>query len=310
MYHIIINPASRSGKGMKLWKETIEPALIREQIAYAPYLSACDGNAKDLAAAITAGADSLEPIRLIVIGGDGTLNETLNGIAAPEQTVIGYIPTGSSNDFARDMRIPTDPMQALDIILHTGKPRAYDYGLLTFPDGSTHRFIGSSGIGFDAATCEAVSRSTLKVKLNKVGLGKLVYLFVALQQLFHAKADPAELYLDDKAPVPIRHLLFCSGMIHRYEGGGFMFCPDADAADGLLDLCCVDITSKPKILLALPSAFQGKHYRHKGITPYRARTFTLKTQTPHWVHTDGEVLRECSELTVSCCHHGIFIVSP
>lgn len=310
MYHIIINPASRSGKGMKLWKEEIEPALIRERIAYSPYLSAHDGNAKDLAAAITTGADSLEPIRLIVIGGDGTLNETLNGIAAPEQTIIGYIPTGSSNDFARDMGIPTETMQALDIILHTGKPRAYDYGLLTFPDGSTHRFVGSSGIGFDAATCDAVSRSPLKEKLNKIGLGKLVYLIVALQQFCRAKTDSAKLYLDDKAPISIRHLLFCSNMIHRYEGGGFMFCPDADAADGLLDLCCVDITSKPKILLALPSAFRGKHFRYEGITPYRARTVTIKTQTPLWVHTDGEVLRECSELTVSCCHHGIFIITP
>ncbi|MCQ2539902.1 MAG: diacylglycerol kinase family lipid kinase [Acetatifactor sp.] len=311
MYHIVINPASRSGKGLKLWKEKLEPMLVREKIEYKSYFSKEDGHMTELVASITENASDLyEPLRLIVMGGDGTLNQALNGIVHPENVILGYVPTGSSNDFARDMKIPSKPEDALKLILREGRPVKYDYGVVTFPDGTSRRYIGSSGIGFDAATCEAVEHSATKEKLNKFKLGKLVYLAVALQQLFGAKTGEAKMILNDTETILLKGLFFSACMVHRYEGGGFMFCPDADATDGLLDICCVDDLPKLKILTALPTAFKGNHYRFNGIDAYKAKKVTIQTSVPLWVHTDGEVLRTTTEATFENCHDGIYIVTP
>lgn len=73
-----------------------------------------------------------------------------------------------------------------------------------------------------------------------------------------------------------------------YEGGGFKFAPLADYRDGLLDLCVVGDLSKALILLALPTAFFGRHYMFRGITAYRARKVEIQTSAPLWVHTDGK----------------------
>ena len=99
-------------------------------------------------------------------------------------------------------------------------------------------------------------------------------------------------------------------MLHRFEGGGFNFCPEADATDGILDMCMAADLSKPKVLMALPSAFKGKHYRYKGITGFKAPGLTIETSTPLWVHTDGEVARKSSKITVSCEQQAIRIIVP
>lgn len=103
-------------------------------------------------------------------------------------------------------------------------------------------------------------------------------------------------------------LLFVACMLHRFEGGGFMFCPDADASDGILDLCAVGDLPKLLILFALPTAFKGKHYRFEGITPYRAKTLTIETSSPLWVHTDGEVARKSDRITVDCRHGAVKMI--
>lgn len=87
-----------------------------------------------------------------------------------------------------------------------------------------------------------------------------------------------------------------------------MFCPDACASDGLLNLCAVGDLPKLLVLCALPTAFRGKHYRFKGITPYRARTVTIETSSPLWVHTDGEVTRKSDKLTVTCRQGAVRII--
>ena len=112
MYHIIINPASRSGKGLKLWKEIVEPALHKEGIAYRSYFSKEAGDVARLAREITASDHHQEKQTLIILGGDGTVNEALQGMEDPSQMILGYIPTGSSNDLARDLKIPRDPAEA------------------------------------------------------------------------------------------------------------------------------------------------------------------------------------------------------
>ncbi len=309
MYHIIINPASRSGKGKKIWKEQIEPALLRDNIAYRSYFSQKAGDVAEIAAQILAEATEI-PVSLIILGGDGTVNEALHGLADTSKVTLGYIPTGSSNDLARDLKIPTEPTAALELILHSGSPRPMDLGTVAYSDGNKRRFAVSCGIGYDAAVCEEALHSKMKNILNKLGLGKLTYLGIALKQLLAAKSVSGKLILDDNPPIDIGNMLFTACMLHRFEGGGFMFCPDADAGDGIINLCAVGDLSKALILLALPSAFKGKHYRFQGITPYLAKKIVIETSSPLWVHTDGEVTRKSNRITITCEQHAIHIIMP
>ncbi len=333
MYHIIINPSSRSGKGLKLWKEVIEPALMAEKADYLSYFSKKAGDVERLAGEITSALsqDALSKSQkntlsastpypdssptlgqdlassdigrrdvLIILGGDGTMNEALQGIKNPSDILLGYIPTGSSNDLARDLGLSKDPRQALNRILHPARIHLMDLGILTLPDGKARRFVVSSGVGFDAAVCEGVLHSSLKRVFNQVGLGKLIYLAIALKQLFQAKAVSCDLSLDEQPPIHFHRILFIASMIHRYEGGGFRFCPDAKDQDGILNLCAVGDLPKLLILLALPTAFVGKHYLFRGVEAYHASRIHISTSVPLCVHTDGEVPGHYSELTLEC----------
>ena len=309
MYHVIVNPASRSGRGKRIWAKQVEPVLKRENVPYQVHFSKKSGDLSEIAWEILAAAEGA-PVNMILLGGDGTMNELIQGFPEDVSVTLGYIPTGSSNDLARDLKIPGSGPKALDLILHTGKPYPMDLGCVTYPDGQKRRFCVSCGLGYDAAVCVEVQRSSLKAVLNRFGLGKLVYLGVALKQLFATKAVSARLTLDDNAPIDIGKMLFVAGMIHRFEGGGFMFCPDADDSDGVLNLCAVGDVSKLLVLFALPTAFVGKHYRFRGITPYRARRFVLETSAPMWVHTDGEVGSLTNQLEVTCKQHAVQIIRP
>lgn len=303
MYHVIINPASRSGKGLQIWKRQVEPILQRENISYRPYFSEKPGDTPRMVAELLSQAQ--EPLTLIILGGDGTVNEALQRMPDTAQVTLGYIPTGSSNDLARDLHIPTDPAKALDLILHSGKPHPMDLGTVTYPDGQARRFAVSCGMGFDAAVCEEAMHSKIKKVMNKLGLGKLTYLGIALRQLLAAKAISGKLTLDDREPVDIGNMLFTACMLHQFEGGGFMFAPDANANDGILNMCAVGDLPKALILFALPTAFQGKHYRFNGVTPYTAEKITIETSSPLWIHTDGEVLRKSDQICVTCQRNAI-----
>lgn len=306
MYHIIINPASGSGQGLKIWKNQIAPMLRSREIPFRPCFTERKGDASRIAGDIA--RQTAGPLSLIILGGDGTVNEALQGPEDTSRITLGYIPTGSSNDLARDLKIPTAPSAALDLILHSGKPHPMDLGILTYPDGDSRRFAVSCGMGFDAAVCEEALHSRIKSAMNRVGLGKLTYLGIALKQLFAAKAISGRLTMEDGQLIDIGNMLFTACMLHRFEGGGFMFAPDADDSDGYLNLCAVGDLPKLLILFALPTAFVGKHYRFRGITPYKVRALTLKTSLPLWVHTDGEVSRKSSRIHVSCEQNAIQIL--
>lgn len=300
MYHVIVNPASRSGRGLKIWKTQIEPALAKEQVAFQSYLSEKAGDVMKIAETISSSAGDTAFLKIIVLGGDGTVNEVLQGISNPSRLILGYIPTGSSNDLARDLNIPKNPLDALDLILHTEKHTPMDLGCVTYSDGTKRHFLVSGGFGYDAAICEETNRSSLKNLLNRLGLGKLTYVGIALKQLFAIGKTSCSLTLDHNTSVHIDRMLFTCCMIHRYEGGGFMFAPDADAHDGILNLCTVGDIPKLLILMALPTALYGKHYLFRGITPYQAKNISLESDRDLWVHTDGEVTRKERRITVSC----------
>lgn len=319
MYHIIINPASRSGRGARIWTGQIEPELIEKNVAYQAYFSEKAGEVRRLAEQITTEHTDDTDLKLIVLGGDGTVNEALQGIADLSKVILGYIPTGSSNDLARDLGISKDPKQALELILQNTAPRVMDLGRLTYLDEDqpeeSRLFAVSCGIGFDAAVCAEAMNSRIKDTMNRMGLGKLTYLGIALKQLLTARKVSCTLTLEDpvhgeQTVLQLPRFLFVTCMSHRYEGGGFMFCPPAVDSDGILDLCCVGNISKGLVLLALPTAFFGKHYFVKGIDAYTATQMSITTSAPLWVHTDGEVTRKSCGFRVECLPGAIRMITP
>lgn len=309
MYYIIVNPSSKSGRGIRIWQK-LKPVFIERNIPYKLMLSTHAGHVAEITREVT---KSDEDVNFIILGGDGTINEALQGIRDFSKVSMGYIPTGSSNDLSRAMKLDKDPLKTLNTILSGKVSRIMDIGILTCDkSGNTTQrlpqdnipdkryFVVSSGIGFDAAVCEEALSSSIKNFFNKLRLGNLTYLGIALKQLIAAKPVACDLYLDGKEHVHAERFLFVASMIHKYEGGGFKFCPDADASDGVFDLCFVGNISKPLILLALPTAFFGKHYIFPQLFHYTARKVEIKTSVPLWVHTDGEVHFKSDHIYLSC----------
>ena len=151
-----------------------------------------------------------------------------------------------------------------------------------------------------AAVCESVNKSTVKYILNKLGLGKLAYVGIALTQLYSAPYPDATIELDNGKTISLHRYLFLVAMNHRYEGGGFKFCPMANSADGILDMCTVIKRPIPVLLCALVKAYSGKHFSVGGIKPYKSSSFVITSSEPQWVHTDGEVIGKSDKLTITC----------
>lgn len=315
MYYIIVNPASKSGRGARIWAQ-LRPVLDKKKIAYKIFFSREAGHVVRLTRGLTTSLlknASESVIKLIVLGGDGTLNEALQGISDFNRVLIGYLPTGSSNDMARDLHLPKNPVRILERILSCREPVPMDLGCLTYEQcsgnysrqhscefQSKRYFAVSCGIGFDAAVCEEALASSFKNILNKIGLGKLTYLSIALKQLIKARKITCTITLDGGKPIYLPKFLFVANMIHQYEGGGFKFCPGANYHDGLIDICCIGNIPKWLAFVALPTAFTGNHYLFNGIDRYTASRIHLETSVPLWVHTDGEVTMKSNSITLTC----------
>ena len=321
MYHFIINPVSRSGRGQKLWNE-IKPYLKKKKVPYKAYISDGPGKIVKIVSKLTSDF-SEDYIKLVVLGGDGTMNEVLQGVADFQHTYIAYIPTGSSNDLARDLQIKGDPLEILKQILKSKKPVPIDMGVLTYNSmnkersrlhskhiANTRYFNVGCGIGFDAAICEEALASKTKNFFNKIGLGKLTYGVIAVKQLFTATKSGCKLYLDDKPPIYIKRLWLMAVMVHSYQGGGMKFCPNADYRDGYFDICTAGDISAFKVLCMLPRTFKGTHVGVKGVNLYRAKNIRIKTEVPLWVHTDGEVSVQSDDISLTCRQQTINILNP
>ncbi|MBQ5310510.1 MAG: YegS/Rv2252/BmrU family lipid kinase [Oscillospiraceae bacterium] len=286
MFHIVVNPAGSSGNAWAQLKE-IEPVF--EGTPYKVYRSFGKRSIEYICRKLTSQG---RLTRLVVIGGDGTFNEAINGIQDFENTEFGFIPCGTGNDTVRDMNIVSDRKILAKLILKGKVRRKSDVGELTADiNGQTvkRRFNISSDMGFGAATCEYVSRSKIKPILNLIGLGKLTYLIEAIKVCFTSKEPKIRITANGKTTV-YKRCLCAIAMNHCYEGGGFKFCPNASFTDGKLDICIGDSMSHLEFLRMLPYAYLGKHLKLRGVYSERTDHILIESDTPQWIHTDGEVI--------------------
>lgn len=306
MYYFIVNPTSKTGLGEKYWQR-VKTVLEEKQIEYKVIFSKKIGHVEEIVRKLTSEIKKSK-IHMVILGGDGTVNEAIQGIKDFGKVIISYIPTGSSNDLARDMGISRNPEEALDAILRAEKETYMDMGLVHYDEAflkgepveiPDRRFMVGCGMGFDAAVCEESMHSRFKKFLNKIKLGKLTYLGIALKQLIQSELIDGKIILDDKEEIPIKKMFFTVAMVHHYEGGGFKFCPDAKDDDGLLDFCVASDAGKLRVLRIIPTAFNGKHVRFKEIKMLRGKKATIEAEKPMWVQTDGEVKAQATKISVS-----------
>ncbi len=323
MFYCIVNPSAKSGQGKEVYKLFEEKCKARE-IKYRVVFTKGPGHAMQLAAKLTSKdhPETENPINIIVMGGDGTLNEVISGIVDFDNVRLGIIPLGSGNDFVRDLDFPKNISELIDTVLKGEVVRRLDVGNVHYnnmtktfsrlhderimPD---RKFDVSSGIGFDAAVCEEALSSGTKNFLNRIGLGKLTYGSIAVRQILNATKTGCEIETDNGQRIHYDHLIFAAAMIHHFEGGGFKFAPDAELDDGLFDLVTGGDMTIFQIFTTLPLAFLGKHYGKKGIHHIRAKEIRIKTEIPLWVHTDGEVLLKSNDITLTCLQQKLALLS-
>lgn len=285
MYHFIINTSSQSKKSFRT-VSYIEKELKMREIPYEIHLSAEPNQTHDTMWELSS---RKERSTIICVGGDGTLNEAFNGIFRKDSITFGCIPAGSGNDFARGLPFHSNFKKAFYEVLDPNFYKKIDLGVLQLED-QNKKFGVSIGMGFDAAVCKAVNQSRFKKILNKLHLGKLIYLVEALKNLITYKPNPVSLILDGNNVHHFKKCLFLTVMNEKYEGGGFRFCPSADNEDGLLDICVVNGISKWKILFIFPIAYLGKHVKVRGIYMFRCKNVRIESPTPMATHADGEYL--------------------
>ena len=298
MYHFIVNLNSRTGKARKIWEE-LRQELDRREVMYALHETKYAGHAIEISRRLVKSAD--DTVKIIVLGGDGTFNEVINGARDYEKIEIGYIPTGSGNDLARGLGLSTSPMENLNRILESKEFTCMDLGCLSWDEGESKKYFAvSAGVGVDADVCRRALTSTLKKVLNKIGLGKLTYAILTIQSLFampqlnaHIVADGVDYGILDK-------VTFIALMNHKCEGGGVPMSPVADATDGKLSMCCIHGIGKWRCLTLFPSLLGGKHMKYDAYLGVDFKKADIVLKTPNVWHTDGEMSTYNTVMHVEC----------
>lgn len=297
----IINPQAKNGYCQKIWLK-IQQVLKQENITYSSSFTEYRGHAKELARSYAekAGGKRLD---LIAVGGDGTLHEVVNGAAMYPNVNVGFIPGGSGNDFSRGFALPKDPEAALNAIITGIQPVRADMGLIRHTGEKETYFINNMGAGFDAQIAKKVNSSKVKGLLNRLSLGKFVYVLFLIRELFTYKCSKLEVEIDGK-----KHFFDSAWFItvsnQPFYGGGMKISPNANPFDGILNLTVVHNISRVKLLFVFTSVFNGKHIALNEVAVFQGKEISIRSSQPIPAHADGEFLG-FTPMTVSVCRNAL-----
>ena len=199
---------------------------------------------------------------IIAVGGDGTMHEVVNGTVKDKNITFGFIPGGSGNDFSRGFQIPADPVEALEVILRltkTSRSAVIDVGKITMKDDHEHYFINNMGAGFDAIISYEVNQSRMKAYLNKLSLGRMVYVYFLLKKLFTYKTSTIDLSIDGEKHI-FEQTWFVTVSNQPFYGGGMKIAPAAVPDDGLFDITVVHQVIKMEAITCFYQCVLGKAY--------------------------------------------------
>lgn len=284
-WFVIVNPNAGRRKGEKDWLE-IARLLTEAGLDFTCVFTDAPNHAVKLAKKyIEAGFR-----KILVVGGDGTLNEVINGIFlqrhyAPDEIIIAMIPVGTGNDWGRTFNIPSGYKEAIDVIVNN-KTFRQDIGKVTYHrhDAPVCRyFINMAGIGFDAL----VAKKTNKQKQQGKG-GPLSYLVNLFTSLIAHKSTVTNLVIDGK---PVNEDVFTMSVaICQFNGGGMMQAPSAVPDDGLFDITVITRVSRMTVIRNVAKLYDGSFVKLKQVKQFRGQTVKIEADPPLYLETDGESL--------------------
>lgn len=298
--YFIVNPKSGSGHGQKIWDRT-EEYLKSIHAEYKVYFTSGKGDAEQKVRELTEGKHFTDGSSLIVIGGDGTNNEAVNGLDLDSGILLGFIPGGSGNDLSRSLGVENKTLDHTISMIEGKRILELDVGVMTLPDGRKRRFAVSAGISFDAATCEHLDRSRFKKLCADLGVATLSYGIIGVIEYLKTKLLPCTVTDDGGEEHSFEHTFFVSAHVHPYEGGGFKFAPAAKWNDGKLEVCVAHASPRIKLIPVILGG-KGEKGLLKGETVDFFSTTRAKVSFPEelFVHTDGEVLGKFRSIETEC----------
>ena len=277
MHHeFIVNPVAGKGRALQM-VEKIKSRFRDFSQTCEIRITEAPGHAQELAKdAVSKGGD----VRLYSVGGDGTLNEVINGMAG-SNLELGIIPCGSGNDAARSLYSVTDPVKLIEL-LPVSPTTMVDVGKF-----NEKYFINIASIGFDA---DVVLKSR-KFKGFPLVSGPLSYILGVLAALFRLKKYRLKLSIGNSLKVEKDILLsiFANG---AYYGGGMKAAPRARMDDGILDFYLVDAVPRSTILKLFQKFKNGEHESLDVVSMYRSVNAVIESDEPFPVNIDGEVSME------------------
>ena len=287
----IINPTAGKHKGLELVSH-IKSIYTEAVILETKY----PGHASELA------KDYASPDAIIYsVGGDGTLNEVINGIMSSEhasQVTFANVPCGSGNDFIKGFTSEKDPYKLLDSYRNSDT-KAIDVGII-----NGRSFINISSVGFDAE----IVLGAKKYKQLPFISAELAYIISVFATLIKLKAYKVKVQIDEKESI-IKNILFITMANGNYYGGGMNAAPNAIHDDGLFDFCIVDQIKRRQVPFLLPKFMKGKHEGLKVLKSIRGRNMTITSDYPLPLNIDGEVLLSDS-ITLSIKEKAINLLLP
>ncbi|MCS7217508.1 MAG: diacylglycerol kinase family lipid kinase [Thermus sp.] len=269
---VIVNPAAGRGKVGRLSGAILQAARKKGARAF---LTEGPGHATELAQSAPEGA------RVVAVGGDGTVHEVLKGLAGTDK-VLGVVPIGSGNDFARMLGLRGFPWpEALERAL-LAPEEAIDLGLV-----NGEPFGASLGVGFDAL----VAKKAFAAPPFLRGMPRYLYaLFGVLKDL---RLPEGRVWVDGEE-VHRGPLLLLAAMNGPAYGGGIPIAPMADPRDGLLSVVLARAFTRPGVVLILPRLLLGRHLSHPQVVAYAGREVKVAFPHPVPAHADGELLPEAA----------------
>ena len=302
-WFVIVNPISGGGKGLTDFPKISH--LLRENgIEHDPAFT----EHRHHATALAVEAANRGYRKIIVVGGDGTLNEVVNGLfiqkqCEPKEILLAVIAVGTGNDWVRTFGIPRNYTAAIRAIVE-GHSFLQDVGKATYTESKveqTRYMANVAGLGFDAYVIQIFNH--LKLKGYK---GKWLYLYSLLKGYFSAKPAGATIEVDGK--VIYNKLLFSLAVgICRYNGGGIQQLPRAVADDGLLDLTIIRPVHWWHVVFRARRLFNGEIYSIGHVQHAQGKNIKITSAPSIPLETDGE-LQGGTPVTISVVPQAIKIV--
>ena len=276
---VILNPVSGRGQAMRHQAEIVR-LLSQQGMRHSVAVSRFHGHTIELvSAAIAAGCR-----RLLVAGGDGSLNEAVNGILAQNEVaatdiLLANLPVGTGNDWARSHKVPGDWPAAVALAASEASA-VHDAGLAEFGDGSRRWFINVAGVGFDAAVVER--------KMAR-GFGPLAYVMGLLGALWSYRPLPVRVSLDQGLPRDARIFVHFAAL-GKHCGGGMLIAPEALPDDGRFHSVLINAMSRLEVLANLKRLFDGTLRSHPKVEASTCGTINVAAPTALGVEADGELI--------------------